>query len=76
MYVDYSQVRVRQNALEHELSRAYEKDQLLFLSGKGSNLVAGRAFDRLGDGLIHLGEKLKDANTARPKTWVVTSDCD
>jgi hypothetical protein len=76
LYMDYSQVRARQEARVQELVKTCEQDQLLRNSNKGSNHVAGRAFERLGYGFIRMGERLKDAGNGHSTMQVAIHDCD
>lgn len=74
-YIDYSQVRVRQAAREKELVKAYENDQFLRQAGKSSFSAAGPVFERLGNSLIRVGERLKDTGNGHSKIKVATCDC-
>jgi hypothetical protein len=76
LYMDYSLVRVRQNARVQEMARTYEQDHLLRNSNKGSSHVAGRTLEKLGNGFIRVGERLIDAGNGHSKMKITTCDCD
>jgi hypothetical protein len=76
LYMDYSLVRVRQAARVQEMARTHEQDQLLSNSNKGSNPVAGRTLEKLGNGFIRVGERLIDAGNGHANMKIATFDCD
>jgi hypothetical protein len=52
-------VKTRYKIFEEEINRNFEKKDLARYSSKYSPGLASRTVDRIGYGLIHLGQKLK-----------------
>ncbi len=69
-------VKTRHEDQQAEIVRDFEHRELASYSSKSSRGQAGVAMDRLGDGLIRLGQRLKDGDNSTPSQMDLTFDCD
>lgn len=69
-------VRSRHETQQGEIRRDLEQKDLTRYSSKSSPKLAGRAVSRLGDGLIRLGQNLKDGSGSKTSSIDLTLDCD
>jgi hypothetical protein len=76
LYMDYSQVRAMQVARQIELGTATEKNQLSRSPNQANYSITGATLERLGNGLIWMGERLKSTGKSYSPMKVATSDCD
>jgi hypothetical protein len=75
-HTNYRLVKSIHEAQQNDISRMIEQDALTKMVKDCSPSIAGRAADRLGDGLILLGEKLRNGNSSKPAALLPTYDCD
>jgi hypothetical protein len=75
-HINYRLVKSIHEAQQNDISRMIEQDALAKMVKDCSPSIAGRAADRLGDGLILLGEKLRNGNSSKPAALLPTYDCD
>jgi hypothetical protein len=75
-HINYRLVKSIHEAQQNDISRMIEQDALAKMVKDCSPSIAGRAADRLGDGLILLGEKLRNGNSSKPAALLTTYDCD
>jgi len=64
-YMANSLLHMNGVAWQKDNSRPPENDQPVHHPNAVSNSLAGRAFDKLGDGLIYLGKKLKEDHSTQ-----------
>jgi hypothetical protein len=75
-HINYRLVKSRYETQQNDLSCIIEQDALTKMVKDCSPSIAGRAAGRLGDGLILLGEKLRNGNSSKPSALLPTYDCD
>ena len=75
-HIDYSLVMIKHAAQEKQITYDLEQQSLARLPLKVSRNLPERAVKKLGDDLIHWGEKLKDGNSSSPNPMLPTFDCD
>jgi hypothetical protein len=67
-----SRYKERQAEIRHD----YDQKDLASFSTKSSTGLTGRTIDSLGDGLIRIGQKLKEGDSSKPSPIYPTLDFD
>jgi hypothetical protein len=69
-------VKSKYQAQQNDISRTIEQDALSKMIPDCSPSIAGLAAGRLGDGLILVGEKLRNGNASKTAALLPTYDWD
>jgi hypothetical protein len=75
-HINYRLVKSRHEAQQNDISRMIGQNALAKMVKDCSPSIVGRAAGRLGDGLILLGETLRNGNSSKPAALLPTYDWD